>query len=87
MCGECNFVFVGGDSGLFWEGISGYLYFMDKLTDDFTNGFVYLCVFEKFMGDLLSKNVYGVLIMYLLYMVELVVNFVVNVGIVYVEVY
>ena len=34
MRGACSDRFSGGDSGLLWEGISGYLHLTDKLTRD-----------------------------------------------------
>ena len=80
MRGECNFAFAGGDSGLLWEGISGYLHLTDKLTGDSTNGLAYLRAPEKFTGDLLSKNAYGASITYSLYMVESAANSAANAG-------
>lgn len=85
MRGECNFAFAGGDSGLLWEGISGYLHLTDKLTDDSTNGLAYLRAPEKFTGDLLSKNAYGASITYSLYMVESAANSAANAGTAHVE--
>ena len=67
MRGRCSSAFSGGDSGLLWEGISGYLHLTDKLTGDRPSELAYLRAPEKFTGDLLSQGAYGASITYSLF--------------------
>jgi len=69
MRGACIDTFSGGDSGLLWEGISGYLHLTDKLTRDAASELAYLRAPPKFTGDLLSQNVYNASITYSLHLV------------------
>jgi len=69
MRGACSDTFSGGDSGLLWEGISGYLHLTDKLTRDAASELAYLRAPPKFTGDLLSQNLYNASITYSLHMV------------------
>jgi len=67
MRGRCDLAFSGGDSGLLWEGVSGYLHLTDKLTGDGPSELAYLRAPEKFTGDLLSQGAYGASITYSLF--------------------
>ena len=69
MRGACNGAFSGGDSGLLWQGVSGYMHLTDKLTGDSASELAYLRAPEKFTGDLLSQGAYNASITYSLFTV------------------